>query len=63
MRSQWNDADARAAVETWGPEAGEALALRIYSSRLIGRDRVSDSDAQIVIYPSATDVDLAAVRQ
>ncbi len=38
MRSQWNDADARAAVETWGPEAGEALALRIYSSRLIGRD-------------------------
>ncbi len=38
MRSLWNDADARAAVARWGPACGEAVALRVYTSRLIGQD-------------------------
>lgn len=38
MRSHWNEADARAAVARWGPVWGEAVALRVYSSRLIGQD-------------------------
>lgn len=42
MQSRWNDADARAAVERHaasqlGP-AAEAVALRVYSSRLIGAE-------------------------
>jgi len=36
MKSRWSDADAREAVQEWGPRYGELLALRIYSSRLIG---------------------------
>ncbi len=39
MRSRWNDADARAALDRWGPTHGEDLALRIYTSRLIGAER------------------------
>jgi rhamnulose-1-phosphate aldolase/alcohol dehydrogenase len=38
MQSRWNDADARRAVQEWGPDHGELLALRIYSSRLIGAE-------------------------
>jgi rhamnulose-1-phosphate aldolase/alcohol dehydrogenase len=38
MRSRWNDADARAALDRWGPAHGEDLALRIYTSRLIGAE-------------------------
>lgn len=38
MRSLWSDAGAREAVERWGETHGEALALRVYTSRLIGSD-------------------------
>lgn len=38
MRSRWNDADAAAAVERWGGRYGPDLALRVYTSRLIGAD-------------------------
>ncbi len=38
MESQWSDADAAAAVERWGAEHGEDLALRTYTSRLLGGD-------------------------
>jgi rhamnose utilization protein RhaD (predicted bifunctional aldolase and dehydrogenase) len=38
MQSRWSDAEARAAVERWGPRHGEALALRVYTSRLLGAD-------------------------
>jgi rhamnulose-1-phosphate aldolase/alcohol dehydrogenase len=38
MRSLWNDADARDAVAKWGAACGEAVALRVYTSRLIGQD-------------------------
>lgn len=37
MQSRWNDADARAATEQWGA-AGALVALRVYTSRLIGQD-------------------------
>lgn len=36
MQSRWSDADARAAVARWGADAGEELALRTYTSRLLG---------------------------
>ena len=38
MRSRWNDEDARAAVACHGPEHGEDLAVRVYTSRLFGAD-------------------------
>src|SRR5215471_10911929 len=38
MRSRWNDADASEAVRLWGPRFGEDLALRVYTSRLLGRE-------------------------
>ena len=40
MRSAWSDEEARAAVARWGhgPGRNEDLALRVYSSRLIGRE-------------------------
>jgi len=38
MQSRWSDADARKAVECWGASAGEDLALRVYTSRLLGSD-------------------------
>ncbi|MEQ1570264.1 MAG: bifunctional aldolase/short-chain dehydrogenase [Myxococcota bacterium] len=37
MQDRWSDADARAAIDRWGA-AGEAVALRTYSSRLIGAE-------------------------
>ena len=39
MKSQWTDADARKAVETYGAKGvSEDLALRTYTTRLLGRD-------------------------
>src|SRR5690606_4345355 len=41
MKSAWSDEDARAAIEHWATPDGrvnEALALRVYTSRLIGRE-------------------------
>ena len=38
MRSQWNDADAAQAVRRWGGAHGEDLALRVYTSRLLGSE-------------------------
>lgn len=38
MRSLWNDADAEQFLAKYAPQHGEDLALRVYTSRLIGRD-------------------------
>jgi len=38
MRSLWQDADARQFLDKYAPQHGEDLALRVYTSRLIGRD-------------------------
>ena len=39
MQSRWSDADARTAIEVYGAAgASEALALRTYTTRLLGRD-------------------------
>jgi rhamnose utilization protein RhaD (predicted bifunctional aldolase and dehydrogenase)/NAD(P)-dependent dehydrogenase (short-subunit alcohol dehydrogenase family) len=39
MPSAWSDGEAAEAVERWGGRFGESVALRTYSSRLLGRDR------------------------
>lgn len=38
MRDRWSDDDASEAVARWGPRWGEAVALRTYTSRLIGAE-------------------------
>src|SRR5262245_41648369 len=38
MAYRWSSAEAREAVERWGAQWGEDLALRTYSARLIGSD-------------------------
>ncbi len=38
MRSRWSVPEAAAFVERYGPEWGEDVALRLYSSRLLGAD-------------------------
>src|SRR4026209_1887570 len=38
MLSRWSGAEAREYVERLGPRWGEDMALRVYTSRLIGRD-------------------------
>ena len=38
MRDRWSDGEAARFVERYGPAAGEALALRVYSSRLLGSE-------------------------
>lgn len=38
MESRWNEMDASAAVGRMGKDHGEDLALRVYTSRLIGQD-------------------------
>ncbi len=38
MKSLWNDDEAKRFVEATATAGGEALALRVYSSRLIGRE-------------------------
>ena len=39
MQSRWNDADAAAVVARLGGQWGEDLALRVYTSCLIGADK------------------------
>lgn len=39
MRSRWSDAEARKLVDRYGAAHGEDLAVRVYSSRLIGSHR------------------------
>src|SRR6185312_10780337 len=38
MQSRWSDKEAAEYLNRYGPRHGEALALRVYTSRLIGRD-------------------------
>src|SRR5262252_5066695 len=38
MQSRWSDTEANEYVERYAPRWGEPLALRVYTSRLIGRD-------------------------
>jgi rhamnose utilization protein RhaD (predicted bifunctional aldolase and dehydrogenase)/NAD(P)-dependent dehydrogenase (short-subunit alcohol dehydrogenase family) len=38
MESRWSDREAAEYVDRFAPTAGEQLALRVYTSRLIGRD-------------------------
>lgn len=38
MRSRWDEADAAAALERWAVPHGPDMALRVYTSRLIGSD-------------------------
>ena len=38
MRSRWSDAEAARCVERWSARWGEALALRTYTSRLLGAE-------------------------
>ena len=38
MRSRWSEEEAAGFVARYGPEWGEALALRTYSTRLVGED-------------------------
>src|SRR5262245_65616720 len=38
MENRWNDSEARQFVDRLGEKWGEQLALRVYTSRLIGRD-------------------------
>jgi rhamnulose-1-phosphate aldolase/alcohol dehydrogenase len=38
MESRWSDREAREYVDRFAPRWGEELALRVYTSRLIGRD-------------------------
>ena len=38
MQSRWSDAEARTFVDRLAPRWGEEMALRVYTSRLIGRD-------------------------
>jgi rhamnose utilization protein RhaD (predicted bifunctional aldolase and dehydrogenase)/NAD(P)-dependent dehydrogenase (short-subunit alcohol dehydrogenase family) len=38
MRSRWSDVEARDAVTRWGAAFGEDLALRAYTSRLLGAE-------------------------
>ena len=38
MKSRWSDAEARESCDRYGARWGEALALRVYTSRLIGKD-------------------------
>jgi rhamnulose-1-phosphate aldolase/alcohol dehydrogenase len=39
VKSLWTDQEAREFVDRYGSRAGEDLALRVYTSRLIGRDQ------------------------
>jgi len=38
MKSRWDDGDAKAALDAWTPGASADLALRVYTSRLLGAD-------------------------
>ena len=38
MKSRWSDPEAREFFDRYAARSGEALALRVYTSRLIGKD-------------------------
>ena len=38
MKSRWSDTEAREFTDRYAPAWGEPLALRVYTSRLIGKD-------------------------
>src|SRR3954462_12057275 len=38
MESRWSDAEAQKAIDRYAARSGEPLALRVYTSRLIGND-------------------------
>ncbi len=38
MKSLWTDADAQAAIDRYAPTHGEDIALRVYTSCIIGQD-------------------------
>lgn len=38
MKSRWDDSDAKAALDRWTPGATVDVALRVYTSRLLGAD-------------------------
>ena len=38
MRNRWSEEDAARAVDVYGPQWGEAVALRTYASRLLGSE-------------------------
>jgi rhamnose utilization protein RhaD (predicted bifunctional aldolase and dehydrogenase)/NAD(P)-dependent dehydrogenase (short-subunit alcohol dehydrogenase family) len=38
MQSRWDSTEASRCVSTWGPKFGETLALRTYTSRLLGAE-------------------------
>ncbi len=38
MKNRWSDSGAKAAIGEYGSEWGESVALRVYTSRLIGQD-------------------------
>ena len=77
MLNRWSEEDAGRAVDTYGPVWGEALALRTYASRLIGREpvraargrqRVGEGAVQTVtgesvpaIFVKASGADMAAI--
>jgi hypothetical protein len=44
MESRWSDAEAQKAIDRYAARSGEPLALRVYTSRLIG------SDADLVLH-------------
>src|SRR5690606_2155666 len=58
MRSLWIDAEARQFVDTYAPAHGEDLALRVYTSRLIGREDslVLHGGGNTSVKSTATDV-------
>ena len=41
MKSQWNDKTAAEAIESYAKKGvGEDVALRVYTTRLLGRDKL-----------------------
>ncbi|MHC4550314.1 MAG: bifunctional aldolase/short-chain dehydrogenase [Planctomycetota bacterium] len=38
MKSRWTDRGAREAVDRWGGQCGEALALRLFTARMLGAE-------------------------
>ena len=38
MQNRWDDGDLKACLDEFAPDWGERLALRVYTSRLLGRD-------------------------
>jgi len=38
LQNRWNDRDLKTCIDAFAPQWGERLALRVYTSRLLGRD-------------------------